>query len=158
MLAGGLAVLTEPLGKGQVAVVAGAILDPSQMGSAAARHRAYRTLCELAGAVYTLPEGISPSACGFGTLALAALAGDVTVLPSYEDWNVAWNQFKAKGAFQPVAEAKANAPTAAGRTVNGAVATTIEVPAGGSVEVPFLLAWHYPNKYSAPPEDNYGAP
>ena len=147
-----------PLGKGQVAVVAGAILDPGQIGSADARHRAYQALCELAGATYTPPEGISPTACGFGTLALAALAGDVTVLPAYEDWNVAWEQFKAKGAFQPVAEAKANAPTAAGQTINGAVAATIEVPAGGSVEVPFLLAWRYPNKYSAPPQDNYGLP
>ena len=112
----------------------------------------------MAGATYTLPEGIPPSACGFGTLALAALAGDVTVLPAFEDWSVAWEQFKAKGAFQPVDQAKANAPTAAGRTINGAVATTIEVPAGGSVEVPFLLAWRYPNKYSARPDDNYGTP
>ncbi len=157
-LAAGLDVLTKPLGKGQVVVAAGAILDPSQVGSAAARHRAYRALCELAGAVYTVPQGISPSACGFGTLALAALAGDVTILTDYEDWNVAWEQFKAKGAFQPVAEARANRPTAAGRTINGVVAATIDVPAGGSVEVPFLLAWRYPNKYSAPPDANYGAP
>ncbi len=26
---------------------------------------------------------------------------------------------------------------------------TVAVPAGKSIEVPFLLAWHYPNKYSA---------
>ena len=32
------------------------------------------------------------------------------------------------------------------------------MPAGGSVEVPFLLAWRYPNKYSARPEGNYGTP
>ncbi len=157
-LADGLDAFTKPVGKGQVAVVAGAILDPHQVGSAAARHRAYKALCELAGAVYTSPEGISPKAPGFGTLALAALAGEVTVLPAYEDWNVAWEQFKAKGAFQAVDEAKANEPTPAGRTVSGAVATTIEIPAGGSVEVPFLLAWRYPNKYSARPDYNYGTP
>ena len=27
------------------------------------------------------------------------------------------------------------------------MAVTVEVPAGGSVEVPFLFAWRYPNKY-----------
>ncbi len=151
-------VLTKPLGKGQVAVAAGAILDPSQVGSAAAQQRAYQALCELAGAVYTPAEGIPPAACGFGTLALVAAAGDVTVLPAFDDWSAAWEQFKTSGAFQPVAEAKANAPTAVGKTVNGAVATTIEVPAGGSVEVPFLLAWRYPNKYSARPADNCGLP
>ncbi len=157
-LATGQDAFTMPLGKGRVAVVAGAILDPRRIGSADVRHRAYEALCELAGATYTPPEGISSSACGFGTLALAALAGDVTVLPAYEDWNDAWEQFKAKGAFQPFDEAKANAPTAAGKTINGAVAATVEVPAGGSVEVPFLLAWRYPNKYSAPPANNCGLP
>ena len=150
--------VNKPLGKGQVVVAAGSILDPSQIGSAGARQRAYQALCELAGATYTLPEGIPPSACGFGTLALVALADNVTVLPAFEDWNVAWEQFKAKGAFEPVDQAKANAPTPAGKTVNGAVAATVEVPAGGSVEVPFLLAWHYPNKYSAQPDINYGTP
>ncbi len=157
-LAAGCEVVTKPLGKGQVVIAAGAILDPSQIGSAAARNKAYQAICELAGATYTPPEGVAPTACGFGTLALTALAGDVTMLPAYEDWNVAWEQFKAKGAFLPVDEAKANAPTAAGRTINGAVATTIDVPAGGSVEVPFLLAWRYPNKYSARPNDNFGLP
>ena len=156
--AGGVNVLKKTLGKGQVVVAAGAILDPSQVGSARARHRAYQTLCELADATYTLPEGIPPTACGFGTLALAALADNVTILPAFEDWNVAWEQFKAKGAFEPVDQAKANSPTAEGKTVNGAVAATVEVPAGGSVEVPFLLAWRYPNKYSAQPDANYGAP
>ena len=157
-LAAGFDVVTKPLGKGQVVVAAGAILDPSQVESAAARQRAYQALCELAGATYTPPEGIPPSACGFGTLALAALADDVTVLPAFEDWNVAWEQFKAKGAFQPLDQAKANAPTAAGRTVNGAVAATVDVPAGGSVEVPFLLAWRYPNKYSAGPTSTSARP
>ena len=99
-LAAGCEVLTKPLGKGQVVIAAGAILDPSQIGSATARHKAYQAICELAGAVYTTPKGVAATACGFGTLALVALAGDVTVLPSYEDWSVAWEQFKTKGAFQ----------------------------------------------------------
>ena len=40
-------------------------------------------------------------------------------------------------------------PRPLGSTVNGAVATTVTVPPGGTVEVPFLLTWHYPNKYNA---------
>jgi non-lysosomal glucosylceramidase len=157
-LAAGLKALKRQVGKGQVVVLSGAVLDPSQIGSAAARHNAYRTLCELGGANYSLPEGIPPSACGFGTLALVALADQVTVLPTFEDWNVAWEQFKKDGGFLSVDSATASSPTAAGQTTNGAVAATVEVPAGGSVEVPFLLAWHYPNKYSARPEMNYGVP
>jgi non-lysosomal glucosylceramidase len=157
-LAGGLKALKRQVGKGQVVVLSGAILEPALMGSATARHKAYRTLCELAGAKYSMPEGIPPSAPGFGTLALVALADSVTVLPAFEDWNVAWEQFKTDGAFVSVDSAKANPPTPAGQTINGAVAATFEVPAGGSVEVPFLLAWHYPNKYSARPEMNYGVP
>ena len=39
-------------------------------------------------------------------------------------------------------------PTAAGRTVNGAVAARVVVDPGATVEVPFLLTWNYPNKYN----------
>lgn len=159
-LAAGFDVLIRPLGKGQVVVAAGAILDPSQVESAGTRHRAYQALCQVAGAKYTLPEGIPPSACGFGTVALAALSDNVTGLLAFDDWNVAWEQFKAKGAFQPIRniDIEAIPPTPAGRTINGAVAATVEVPPGETVEVPFLLAWRYANKYSVWPAYNYGTP
>lgn len=159
-LAAGFDVLTKPFGKGQVVVAAGAILDPGQVESAGARHRAYKALCELAGAKYSLPEGVPPSACGFGTLALAALADNVTGLTSFEDWNAAWEQFKTKGEFLPLrsADVEAIPPSPAGKTINGAVAATVEVPPGETVEVPFLLAWHYPNKYTPRPDYNYGTP
>ena len=51
-------------------------------------------------------------------------------------------------------------PTPSGHTVNGAVAVEIEVPAGGSVEVPFLFAWRYPNSYQpwSFQEFHHGAP
>ena len=45
-------------------------------------------------------------------------------------------------------EAKANSPTPAGQTVNGAVAASVTLAARQTVEVPFLLTWHYPNKYN----------
>ena len=99
-------------------------------------------------------EAVDPAkACGFGTLALVALADAVTVLPAFEDWNVAWEQFKSHGALPAVRRTPSpirRRPPAGPSTA--AVAATVDVPAGGSVEVPFLLAWHYPNKYSPPPE------
>ena len=47
----------------------------------------------------------------------------------------------------PADQANPNPPTPAGRTIGGAVAATLSVPPGGSREVPFLLAWHFPNNY-----------
>ena len=44
-------------------------------------------------------------------------------------------------------EVKPNPPTRAGHTVHGAVGVEVEVPAGGSVEIPFLFAWRYANSY-----------
>jgi uncharacterized protein (DUF608 family) len=152
----GFDVLVKPLGKGRVVLAAGAILDPSQVEAAEVRNRALDAICELAGANYTQPQGVPPLASGFGTMALVALADNVTVLPAFDDWNVAWKQFESQGSFLPLDQAKANPPTAQGRSVDGAVAATVTVPAGGSVEVPFLLAWSYPNKYSSVP--NYGQP
>ena len=81
-------------------------------------------------------------------MALAACSDNVSVLPAFEDWDVARKAFEAQGHFLSMEEAQPNAPTARGRTVNGAVAATVTVPAGGSVDVPFLLAWHFPNKYN----------
>ena len=146
-LRGGFKAFARSLGKGQVVVAAGALLDPSQIESMELRNRAYGALCQLVGANYTPPYNVPSSACAFGTVALAVLADAVTVLPACDDWNVAWEQFKTHGVLLPFDQAKPNAPTPSGRTVNGAIAATVDVPAGGSVDVPFLLAWHYPNNY-----------
>jgi len=147
-LRSGLEVLSRTLGKGQVVVALGPILDPGAAEMTAARQRAYAVLCELAGANYTASEGVHSKATGFGTLALAALAEKVSLRPAFEDWKEAWDAFAATGRFGPADQAKPNPPTRPGRTVNGAVAATVTVAAGQTVEVPFLLTWHYPNKYN----------
>ncbi len=67
----------------------------------------------------------------------------------FDDWDEAWKAFAAEGRFTALDRARPSAADTAGRSINGAVATTMSVPAGGTVEVPFLLAWHYPNKYNA---------
>ena len=157
-LAGGLTVFSRPLGKGKVVVATGAILDPSRLGSPKARQQAYATLCELRGVRYAPPVGIPPSACGFGTMVLAAMADDVTVLPGAANEDEAWRKFQAAGRFLPLDDAKPTAPTSPEQAVFGGVAATVEVPPGGTVEVPFLLAWRFPNKYSPQAPDNYGLP
>lgn len=157
-LANGLTVFSRPIGKGQVIVASGAILDLGRIGSHRAKQQAYRTLCELRGVHYRPCEGVPTSACGFGDVALAAIADDVTVLPGAAKESDAWTMFQATGRFLPMDEAKPTAPAAPEEPVFGGVAATVEVPSGGSVEVPFLLAWRFPNKYTAPAKDNYGAP
>ena len=148
--ADGRALLTRPVGKGRVVIVAGAVLEPANAQFSQHRQRAYEFVCGLVGASYTgSGGGQHPKAPGFGTLALAVLSGQTTVLPAFEDWGEAWKVFCAEGRFSPLDKAQPNAPTPISRTVNGAVATSVSVPAGGTVEAPFLLAWHYPNKYSA---------
>jgi uncharacterized protein (DUF608 family) len=59
----------------------------------------------------------------------------------------AWDQFSKQGYFLTVEAAKPNSPTVASKSVYGALATTILVPPGGTVEIPFFFAWHYPNSY-----------
>jgi uncharacterized protein (DUF608 family) len=155
----GNTLLWGPVGKGRVWVMPGAVLEPAQAGISQHRQPAFALVCGLVGAHYTTSEGPvvytpsegrqHPKAPGFGTLALAALADETTVLPAAEHRDEAWKVFAAEGRFTPLAGAKSSSPTLPGRTVYGAVAATVSVPAGKSIEVPFLLAWHYPNKYSA---------
>ena len=145
----GLRVWSRPVGQGRVLLCAGAILEPEQAWISQARQGAYAFLCGLIGASYRVPTGAHPKAPGFGTLALAAASRQVSVLTAADDLSIAWKLFAADGHFQSAGQGRASEPSPAGRTLYGGVAASIEVPAGGSVEVPFLLAWHYPNKYNA---------
>lgn len=146
----GTPLLTRVVGKGKVVVAAGAVLGPARAGFSNNRRVAYAFICGLVGASYTGSGGLQhPKAPGFGTLALAALAHDTTVLPAVAHRDDAWKAFAAEGSFTSLAHAASSPPSPLGQTVYGAVAATVTVPAEKSIEVPFLLAWHYPNKYSA---------
>jgi len=148
--ANGLSLLTRANGKGKVVVAPGAVLEPAQAGISHHRQSAYAFVCGLVGASYTGSGGLQhPKAPGFGTLALAALADETSVLAAAVHRDEAWKAFAAEGRFTPLAHANASPPTPPDQTIYGAVAATVSVPAGKSVEVPFLLAWHYPNKYNA---------
>ncbi len=142
--------LTRPIGKGKVVVAAGAVLEPARAGISHDRQVAYAFICGLVGARYAGSGGLQhPKAPGFGTLALAALARDTTVLPAARHREEVWKAFATEGRFTPLERASASPPTPRDQTAYGAVATTVTVPAGKSIEVPFLLTWHYPNKYNA---------
>ena len=157
----GNTLLWGPIGRGVVRVMPGAVLEPAYAGISHQRQLAYWEICALVGAAYTTPDAPvvftrsegrqHPKAPSFGTLALAAAVSDenVTVLPAVQHLADAWTAFAAEGGFPALAQTKVGSPTPPDQTVYGAVAATVTVPAGKSVEVPFLLAWHYPNKYNA---------
>ena len=145
---GGLEQFTRPVGRGRVVLLAGQLLNRAHADSSRLRQQAYATLCALQGAKCTTSApGQAPKAPGFGSLALAVLAEDVTGLTSFADWGQAWNQFREHGRFSSMGAQPPAEPTPPGRTPSGALAATVTVPAGGSVEVPFLLTWHFPNNY-----------
>jgi uncharacterized protein (DUF608 family) len=143
----GLPLFVRSIGLGKVVLVAGQLLEPAHASSTQARQQAFATLCSLVGANYLMAEGQSPNAPGFGTVAIATLGHEPTGLLSFEDWNAAWQQFSERGGFSPLHPGKMSSPTPTGKTLNASLAATVTVPAGGSAEVPFLLAWHYPNSY-----------
>jgi non-lysosomal glucosylceramidase len=135
--------LSWMLGKGRVVIIGGPILDPSQAGLGGPRQRAYQFICGLMGATYTPSNGQNPKAPGYGSLALVAIAPSARVLPAFDEWKDALDFLGA----ETTPAANSSAPTVEGRTVNGAVAVTVSVPAEKTVEIPFLLTWQYPNKY-----------
>jgi len=148
----GLQLLIRHAGRGKVVLSCGALLDPAFADLVHSRQKAYATLCDMIGARYVPMDGQSPKSPGFGTLALATTGSDVTVMDQFEDLSEAWQEFSTKGRFSPSAsEGRAAALpdrlTAQGRSINCAIASTVTIPAGGAVEVPFYFAWHYPNSY-----------
>jgi uncharacterized protein (DUF608 family) len=132
---------------GRVALASGSLLSPSEAELIGARQRAFATLARLANIPYTPPSGVPAGAPGFGTTALAVIGGDVrSVSTAFDDWEPVWEAFAKKGDLS--AAMTASMPTPAGRTVNGAVAASVTVRPGQSVDIPFLLTWHYPNRFN----------
>jgi len=135
-------------GEGRVFICGGSLLPPERAEWIGARQQAYTTLCRLAGLRYTPPNGVLKTAPGYGALALATLGPKPTVIDAARDWQHAWETFANTGRFQTPDTVPPSSPSPEGRTVNGAIASTIDVPPGQTVEVPFFLAWRYPNKYN----------
>ncbi|MGC8639792.1 MAG: GH116 family glycosyl-hydrolase [Isosphaeraceae bacterium] len=145
---GALDIIRRRVGKGQVILALGPVLEVEHAELNAARHRAFADLCGLIGVRYKAPVGVSRKAPGFGSLALAAIAQGATVLPAFEDQDAAWRRFSATGGFTSLDQVQPGRPTPAQQTTSGALATSVMVPAGATVQLPFLLTWHFPNKYN----------
>jgi len=144
----GLEAWERPVGQGRVVLAAGQILDPALAGMTGPRRQAYAEVCELLGMPYDPALGVPATAPGFGTLCLATTGPNPTASVAITDWSAAWSEFATRGGFTPVPQRAASPPTPAGETVRGALASTVEVGPGQTVEVPFVLTWHYPNKLS----------
>ncbi len=150
-LATGQTLIARPLGRGRVILASGPILDTDHVELIGARAMAYRTLGSIAGARLQQTPGVPSRAPGFGSLALGVAGKSTSHSLAFADWKSAWTAFERNG-FARAFPGKSQ-PTAHGQTCNGAIATEVTVPAGKSVEVPFFLAWRYPNKYSSAGEN-----
>ncbi len=146
-LPNGTTVYTRDIGAGKVHLVLGGLLPAGEIGSVARRQSAYSQICALVGTTYVPPDGHHPQSPGVGELELTAMAPGSTALRDFRDWSAAWSRFVAGGAFEAGTQEPC-APSAPGETVIGALASTVEVGAGKTVEVPFILTWRYPNYYT----------
>lgn len=146
-LSGGPAAIVKPMGKGKVVLYQGGLLGQSHLGLVRQRQRAYQLLCSLVDARYSAPAGLHPGSPGAGELELAALRSGSTVLPGFTDWQAVSNALSATGGFKTSAGSP-TPPTPEGESINGAIASTVVLQPGQTVEIPFALTWRYPNSYT----------
>lgn len=143
----GLRVWSRTLGTGRVLLVGGRLIDPSEAGMSGARREAWAALCTLAGVPAPSTSDVNEKAPGFGELALATMGPAPSAKLGFADWNDAWAQFAAEGSFAPFSAESHSKPTSPHETSSCALATTITIAGKRTVEVPFVVAWRYPNKY-----------
>ena len=142
--------LAHQIDRGKVILASGPILDHDHIELIGARNAAYRALAGIAGAKLVGAERIPSGAPGNGTLALGVRAATTRYKMEFIDWKEAWNEFRNQRFPVPHVQSPlpGSNPTTTGQTCNGAIAAEITVPPGKTVEVPFVLSWYYPNKYS----------
>ncbi len=104
-------------------------------------------------------EGVDAKSAAWGTMALVTPVSDgVTHRTSWakREWGFPildfWDDFSADGRLEERERPeKIDAPAAS-------LAVAVPVPAGATREVTFVLAWHFPNRYTwTPSEDPAGA-
>jgi uncharacterized protein (DUF608 family) len=93
----------------------------------------------------------APTDLRHGSLALGTAwpkVSAVTRWPSPGGWELwelqaFWDEFAANGRERGPADA---APSAEGRTDTGSLCALLDLEPGESLTVPFILAWHFPNR------------
>jgi hypothetical protein len=124
--------------------------DPTTTGPKKNRNE-FRATEALRGIIMS-SDGVDPKSEAFGTIALTAPAG--TRGTSRTSWLAAgwgtslldfWDDFAADGALDPRPATGEDMPFAS-------LAVELEIPAGGSAEATFYLAWHFPNRMTWSPK------
>jgi non-lysosomal glucosylceramidase len=152
-------VLENPTGQPVSAAIAAVLPNfigadgSAGMNEARANRNTYRQEGDLAG-LFLASDGVPCDASAWGTLALAVVS------PAVVTWRTAWRRvgwgaslldfwedFAADGRLDERPAEGAAAPV-------GSLAVQVEVPPGETRAITFLLAWHFPNRYTwtpAPP-------
>ena len=130
--------------------------DPQHPVGASANQTAYCTSQHVRG-LYMESTGVDPQAEAWGSLALA-VAGAVDGLTYRTNWRHQrgghawgnamldfWDDFSADGALDDVAPDGADLPV-------GSLCARLELPPRAARSITFLLAWHFPNRYTWTPD------
>ena len=99
--------------------------------------------------LFLASDGVDVSSAAWGTLALATTAREgVTTRASWVSggWGSAlldfWDDFATDGRLEPRTAARPiDAPMAS-------LAVALDIPPGETREIPLLLSWHFPNRYT----------
>src|SRR5581483_323089 len=80
----------------------------------------------------------------FGSMNLAIMSPDATYITQWADLDSFWSDFADDGRLNNLTDA---APSAPGRTWNGALATRFTLAPGEARAVTFLITWYFPNRF-----------
>lgn len=95
-------------------------------------------------------------ACAQGTMALAALADDVSANAAVERSGELLQVYL--GHDGRLRGPEAGGPSPRGQTLCAGLAGRVTLPPGEEREVPFVLAWHFPNRYVNWSQGGFGVP
>ena len=104
--------------------------------------------------VYMSSQGVEQNTAQWGTMALATTAKKVSARTAWKKmgWGSSmldfWDDFSSDGQLEEREPEGEDSPMAS-------LTATVRVPARSSRQVTFVLAWHFPNRYTwSPSEDN----
>ena len=107
--------------------------------------------------LFCFSEGVDPKAATWGTMALVTAppkTGTLTHRTGWgrQQWGGAWldfwDDFSTDGRLEPRTYPEVDLPI-------GSLADELAIPARGSAEVTFLLCWHFPNRYTWTPREDF---
>jgi len=137
-------ILRRKIGNGSVWVVGARIL--SNPWAAGRRSRALALLAALAGAKAKPCRGLSPDSHSFGEIVLATTAPGKGAVLAWEDPAELTAKFSSSDPFAQPREGEQSEPTPPGVSKGAALAATVRLAPGEEASIPFLLAWHFPNR------------